>query len=699
MNKVIYEVKDGVALIAISNPPVNGCSHAVRLGIAEGLNRANEDSGVVAIVLTGDGASFSAGADIREFGSPQMIADPSLADLADLLENNEKPVVAAISGNCLGGGLELALGCHYRVASSSAVLGLPEVKLGLLPGGGGTQRLPRLVGLEIATNMIVSGEPVPAKQLQMAGAFDHFAAEGELLESAISFARKVSDVRPLPRVSGRIIKHPNADGYLNSMRLSVQSMAAAYPAPRKCVEAVRAAVEKPFTEGIATERRLFSELLLSPESDSLRHFFFAEREASRIKSIPPDTQPREIRRVGVIGAGTMGGGIAMNFLNAGIPVTILEMKQDALDRGIGLIRTNYMSSVRKGKLKEDKFEQRMALLHTTLSYDDLADCDLVIEAVFEEMGVKEAVFRTLDKVVKQGAILATNTSTLNVDRIAEFTGRPGDVLGLHFFSPANVMKLLEVVRGAKTSPDVLVTAMTIAKKIRKVAVVSGVCDGFIGNRMIGPYGLVAGLLLEAGASPQQIDRALENFGFAMGPFRMGDMAGNDIGWAVRKRMKAEDPSLQYPELADRLCEAGRFGQKTGKGWYLYPDGRKAVVDPEVEAMIETYRTQKGIVVREFSDEEIVQRCVFALVNEGAKLLGEGIAERASDIDIVYIYGYGFPVYRGGPMHFASRFGIHKVLQSMRRYQGEGFGDPRLWQPAELLLTLAKEGKSFSKNSF
>lgn len=694
MTAVSYQVSNGIAVLTLSNPPVNGLSHGLRKGILESLSKANADDQVRAVVIIGEGSGFSGGADIREFGTPKMIAAPTLTEVVEAVEENDKPVIAAVHGNCMGGGFELALACHYRVAAMDANLSLPEVKLGLLPGAGGTQRLPRAVGLEVATNMIVSGEPVPAPMLAHLGAFNQVAPTADLLKTALALAEKVAGDRPLPRLSERKVQHPNPEGFYGFMRTSLRQMAPNFPAPHKCLEAVRATLDKPFKEGLEVERRLFSELLLTPESASLRHFFFAEREAARIEGLTDDIQPKPIEKVGIIGAGTMGAGIAINFLNASIPVTLLEINPEALERGVNSIRSTYQAQVDKKKLKADKLEARMSRLSGTSDYADLADCDLIIEAVFEEMSVKEKVFRELDRVAKPDAILASNTSNLDVNIIASFTNRPGQVIGLHFFSPANVMKLLEVVRGDRTSLQTLATSMQLAKRIRKVAVVAGVCDGFIGNRMVGPYALAAGYLLEEGASPQQIDQALEKFGFAMGPFRMSDLAGNDIGWAVRKRVVQEQPDLKYPKIVDRICEAGRFGQKTGAGWYRY-EGRHAVVDPEVEAMIDEYRKEVGVQVREVSDEEIVTRCVLALVNEGAKILEEGIAARASDIDIVYIYGYGFPVFRGGPMHYASKMGLATVERTLRRLSREAYGDRSRWEPARLISTLAAEGNTFS----
>ena len=695
-----YQVHGDVAVITLNNPPVNGLGLATRQGIVDGLDRAQADAAVKAIVITGAGGAFSGGADIKEFGTDKSLQEPNLHSVINAVENCTKPVVAAIHTVCMGGGLELALGCHYRVAAPGCNVALPEVKLGILPGAGGTQRLPRVVGVEAALNMIVSGEPVKS---EMIGAvpgqklFDKMAASPEsLAEEALAFARSVADVRPLPLVRNLPCKHPEGDAYFQFARNMVKGMAKNFPAPAKCVDAVEAATKRKFADGLAYERELFINLMWTPESRALRHLFFAERAASKIPDVPSETPKRDIKKVGVIGAGTMGGGISMNFLNAGIPVTILEMKQEALDRGIGTIQKNYEAQVKKGKLKEDKYQQRMALLSTTLNYADLKDCDLIIEAVFEELGVKEAVFKQLDAVAKPGAILASNTSTLDVDKIAAFTQRPQDVVGMHFFSPANVMKLLEVVRGKATAKDVLATVMGVAKKIKKTAVVSGVCDGFIGNRMIEQYSRQAGFLLEEGATPQQVDKAIEKFGFAMGPFRMGDLAGNDIGWAIRKRRAVEQPDMKYSKTADLLCEMGRFGQKTGAGWYDYQAGKRdAIPSDVVNQMIEEHRKALGITPRKVSDEEIVQRLVYALVNEGAKILEEGIASKSGDIDMVYLTGYGFPIHRGGPMHYASEVGLFNVVQSMKRFARNPLDDARAWEPAPLLARLAAEGKAFA----
>ncbi|CAN7375445.1 3-hydroxyacyl-CoA dehydrogenase NAD-binding domain-containing protein [Acidovorax delafieldii] len=694
-----YKVHGSVAVITMANPPVNGLGLATRQGIVDGLGRANADAAVTSIVITGAGGAFSGGADIKEFGTDKSLQEPNLLSVIAAIENSAKPVVAAMHSVAMGGGLELALGCHYRIAAPGCSIALPEVKLGLIPGAGGTQRLPRVIGVEAALNLIVSGEPVKS---EMIGAvpgqklFDKMAASAESLAAeALAFAQSVADARPLPLVRNFPCKHPEGDAYFQFARNMVKGMAKNFPAPAKCVDAVEAATKKKFAEGMLVEREIFINLMWTPESRALRHLFMAERAASKIPDVASDTPKRDIKLVGVIGAGTMGGGISMNFLNAGIPVKILEMKQEALDRGVATIKKNYEAQVKKGKLKQDKYDQRMALLSTTLSYDDLKDCDLIIEAVFEEMGVKETVFKQLDAVAKPGAILASNTSTLDVDKIAAFTKRPQDVVGMHFFSPANVMKLLEVVRGKETAKDVLATVMAIGKKIKKTSVVSGVCDGFIGNRMIEQYSRQAGFLLDEGCTPQQVDKAIEKFGFAMGPFRMGDLAGNDIGWAIRKRRAVERADMKYSRTADKLCELGRFGQKTGAGWYDYQAGKRDAIPSDlVNKMIEDHRKELGITPRKISDEEIVQRLVFALVNEGAHILEDGIASKSGDIDMVYLTGYGFPIHRGGPMHYASEVGLFNVVQAMDRFAKNPLDDAAFWKPAPLLAKLAAEGKAF-----
>jgi len=696
-----YAVHGDVAVITLNNPPVNGLGLASRQAFMQGLDQAIADPAVHAIVVTGAGKAFSGGADIKEFGSPKALQEPNLLNLIVALENCPKPTVAAIHSVAMGGGLELALGCHYRVAAPGTDVALPEVKLGLIPGAGGTQRLPRVIGVEAALNMIVSGEAIKSEMLAMLPGqqlFNEMAtSKDSLLEEAMAFAKGVVGTSPLPKVRDLPCKHPNADAFFKFSTNMVNGMTKGkYPAPLKCIEAVQNATKMKFDQGMLAEREIFINLMWTPECRALRHLFVAQRAASKIDDVPADTPKREIKSVAVIGAGTMGGGISMNFLNAGIPVKILEMKQEALDKGIAIIEKNYQSQVNKGKLKEDKFKQRMALLSTTLNYEDLADADLVIEAVFEEIGVKEQVFKKLDEVMKPGAILASNTSTLDVNAIAHFTQRPQDVVGLHFFSPANVMKLLEVVRGSATGKDIMATVMDVAKKIKKTAVVSGVCDGFIGNRMIEQYSRQAGFLIEEGCTPQQVDKAVEKFGFAMGPFRMGDLAGNDIGWAIRKRRYQEKPNMKYSKTADLLCEQGRFGQKAGKGWYDYQAGKRdAIPSKEVEDMIAKHRTSLGITARKISDEEIVQRLVFSLVNEAAFILEEGIAARASDIDMVYITGYGFPIYRGGPMNYADQFGLFNVIQAMKRFAQNPHDDAQFWQPAPLLARLVAEGKTFN----
>ena len=693
-----YETRGDVAVISLDNPPVNGLGYDTRVGITDGLEKALADAAVKAIVITGAGKAFSGGADIREFGSPKASAEPNLLSVIAALEASTKPVVAAVHSVAMGGGLELALGCHYRVAAPGAQIALPEVKIGLIPGAGGTQRLPRVLGVETALNMIVSGEPVKSELLAMQPGqklFDKIV-EGDVVDAAVSFAREKADARPLPLVRNLKVEYANADAYFQFARNTVGAMSGNFPAPLKCVDAVDASTKMKFDDGMKLEREIFMALMLTPESKALRHLFIAERAASKIADVPADTPLREIKKVAVIGAGTMGGGIAMNFLNAGIAVVMLEMKQEALDKGVGVMRKNYESQVKKGKLKQDKLDERISLLSTTLKYDDLKEADLVIEAVFEDMGVKEQVFKTLDEVMKPGAILASNTSTLDVDKIAAFTKRPEDVIGMHFFSPANVMKLLEVVRGKKTAKDVLATVMALGKKIKKTCVVSGVTDGFIGNRMIEQYSRQAGFLLEEGCTPAQVDKAMEKFGMAMGPFRMGDLAGNDVGWYIRKRRYVEKPDIRYSKTADLLCELGRFGQKTGAGWYDYvPGKRDAIPSKVVTDMIEKHRGELGIAPRKIADEEIVHRLVYALVNEGAKIVDEGIAQRASDIDMVYITGYGFPMHRGGPMNYADTQGLFNVVQAMRRFAANPHDDAGFWKPAPLLGRLAAEGKSFN----
>ena len=674
-----YDIHGQTAVITLNNPPVNGLSHDLRTRIVTGVQAALAAPDIQSIVLIGSSRAFSGGADIREFNLPIGLAEPNLPQVIDVIESSTKPIIAAIGGVCMGGGLELALGCHYRIALADALIALPEVKLGVLPGAGGTQRLPRLLNAEIALGMIVTGEASPAAKFKGTALFDQIV-DGDLLAAALHFAAALADA-PKPLVRTRdlpVLKvEPSAFAQVSTKLLA--NIQPGYPAPAKCVEAVRAALELPFADGLRREQELFHELVETSASKALRHAFFAERAATKLASVAESTQARPIKQVGIIGAGTMGSGIAMNFLNAGIATFLLEIKADALERGVATIRKTYDSAVKKGKLKPVELEQRLSLLRATTDYADLAAADLIIEAVFEDMSIKEQVFGKLDQVAKPGAILASNTSTLDLNVLAAVTKRPEDVIGLHFFSPAHLMKLLEVVRGAKTADDVLVTAMALAKKIKKTAVVSGVCDGFIGNRMIAPYSQQAIQLLEEGCTPSQVDQALESWGMAMGPFRMGDLAGNDIGWAIRKHQRLTVPDPEYPRIPDRLCEIGRYGQKTGAGWYRYEAGsREALVDPVVLDLITAYRAEKGIKTRTISDAEIVERCIYALYQEGTRILDEGIAQRASDIDLVYLCGYGFPLHRGGPMFYAETVGLAAVAQRVASFYAQS-GDP-LWRP-------------------
>ena len=688
-----YSSHGAVAVITLSSPPVNALGLAVRKAVADGLERAANADLIGAVVITGAGAMFCGGADVSEFGLPEMTSAPNLADLCALIENFSKPVIAAINGTALGGGLELAMACHYRLATASAQLGLPEVKLGILPGAGGTQRLPRLVGAERALNMIVSGNPIAARELSKTDLLDS-VVDADLLPAAIAFCQHDAGGNlPLKRARDVRINFPNAEAFFDFARAAVAPITKHYPAPGKCIDAIEAAVLKPFEEGMKLERAAFAQLLGTTESKALRHAFFATRAAAKIPDVPPDTPLRVIRSVAVIGAGTMGGGIAMSFANAGVPVTVLETTQAALDKGLGVVMSNYESTLKKGRLTSEEFDRRLKRISGTLSYDDIANADLIIEAVFEDLQVKRQVFEKLDEKAKAGAILASNTSTLDLNKIAEFTRRPQDVVGLHFFSPANVTKLLEIVRGAKTAKDVIATSMNVAKQIKKIGVVAGVCDGFIGNRMLDAYLRQMGFLLDVGTLPQQIDQVLENFGFAMGPFRVSDLAGNDVGWAIRKRLYLEHPDRAYSKIPDRICELNRFGQKTGAGWYDYKPGDRSANPSELVAQIVLEESTRLGQRRKVSEQEIVERALYSLINEGARILEEGIAMRASDIDVVYLAGYGFPDFRGGPLFYADTIGLPNVLRTLRAF-AKGY-QPDAWVPAPLLNKLARENRSFA----
>jgi len=691
---VSYERIGNVAVVTSDNPPVNALGQAVRQGLVDGVERAGQDPEVKAVVIRCEGRTFFAGADIREFGKPPL--DPALRRVHEVIEASPKPVVAAIHGTALGGGFETALACHYRIALPTAKVGTPEVNLGLLPGAGGTQRLPRLVGVENALEFVVFGRPVGAAKALDMGAVDEIA-EGDLKADAIAYAeRLIAEEAPLRKISEMpISRTPETDAILASFRERIARERRGYFAPARCIDAVGAALTLPFDEGMVKERALFDECMANPQSGAQRYAFFAEREVGAIPGIGKDTPKREIKSVAVIGAGTMGAGIAMTFANAGFPVTLLEVSDEALGRGLGIMRKTYEASAKKGRIKPADVDRLMGLVTGVTDYAALSDVDLVIEAVFEDMDLKQQVFRQLDDVVRDGAILATNTSTLDVDKIAAVTRRPGDVIGLHFFSPANVMRLLEVVRGDKTTDDVIATVMKLAKRIGKVAVLSGVCYGFIGNRMLDAYAREAERMLLEGATPSQIDKALYGFGMAMGPFAMFDLAGVDVAYKTRisnREAQPKDPA--YYHIGDLLAEMGRHGQKTGKGYYKYEAGSRAPVpDPEVEELIRTEAQKLGIAQRTFTDAEIVERCMFPAIDEGARILEEGIALRPADIDTIWINGYGFPVYRGGPMFHAGQVGLSKVLAGLKSYRetyGESF--PR---PSALVEKLAAAAKTFA----
>ena len=680
------KVEDGIAVVTVSNPPVNALGAAVRDGVAERMREAAADPAVTAVVLACAGRTFFAGADITEFGKPPR--GIPLGELVTLIEDMPKPVVAAIHGTALGGGLETALGCHYRVAVPSARVGLPEVKLGILPGAGGTQRLPRVVGAERALAMITSGEHVPAPKAKEAGLVDELAPEGELRQTAIAFARRViaegRGVRKVRDLSDKIEAARGKPEVFADFAKANGRKFRGFEAPAACIEAVKAAVELSFEQGIAKERELFLKLVAGTQSKAQRYVFFAEREVRKIPDLPDDTATKPVESVGIIGAGTMGGGIAMNFLNAGIPVTIVETKGDALERGLSIIRKNYEATAAKGRLKPEDVETRMALLKGTLDFDALSTPDLVIEAVYENMEIKKDVFGRLDKIAKPGAILASNTSYLNVDEIGAATSRPESVIGMHFFSPANVMRLLEVVRAEKASKEVVATAVKLAPKIGKIGVLVGVCHGFVGNRMLAERQREANRLVEEGAMPWDVDRVLYDFGLPMGPFAMSDLAGLDIGWS-RETSKGET-------LREKLCEMDRRGQKTGAGFYDYDASRKATPSPIVESMVLEHSKAKGITRRTFTDAEILERLVFPMINEGAKILEEGKAIRASDIDMVWINGYGWPVYRGGPMFYADTVGLGTVLARMEQWERE-IGPE--FKPSQLLRQKAEKGETFT----
>jgi 3-hydroxyacyl-CoA dehydrogenase len=691
---VRYERRGDVAVITVDNPPVNALSSSVREGLTESQAKAKADPAVKAMVLIGAGRTYIAGADIREFGKP--MTGPGLQQIINDFENSDKPVVVALHGTALGGGLEVALGCHYRVAVPSAQLGLPEVKLGILPGAGGTQRMPRVIGVKAALDMITSGDPIPAAKAKEVGLVDEIV-QGDLLEGAIKFAETVAIPGGVQgrRISQRADKLGGADAtFFADARKTTAAKARGQLAPVKIVDALEAAATLPFADGIKKEREIGQELMSGTQSKALRHVFFAEREAAKIPDVPADTPTRPVKSVAIIGAGTMGGGIAMSFANIGIPVTLIDSTDEFLDRGLKRIKDNYAVTVSRGRLAQADMDKRVGLIKGMLGNDKIKDADMIVEAVPEEMELKQTIFRDIDKYAKPGAVLATNTSGLNINQIASATKRPQDVIGLHFFSPANVMRLVEVVRADKTGKDIIATCMQVGKQLRKVPVLARVYEGFIGNAMLRHYGREAHFLLEEGAMPQQVDKALTDFGYAMGMFGVHDLAGNDVGYRMRKAAQASRPNdRRYSDIITILCDMGRLGQKTGKGWYRYePGSRTPIPDPEVEALIVAQAKAKGIERRAITDEEIIKRCVYGPINEGAVLLEKGIALRPSDIDIVYVTGYGFPSWRGGPMFYADTIGLKNVLDDIKRFhERDGF----YWQPAPLLEQLVREGKSFA----
>ncbi|MFK7733328.1 MAG: 3-hydroxyacyl-CoA dehydrogenase NAD-binding domain-containing protein [Pseudomonadales bacterium] len=685
-NMANYTVEDGVAIISLNNPPVNALSHGVREGLLVGIEKAEADSSVNALVIVCEGRTFIAGADITEFGAAPKA--PDLHSVLDALEKCSVPTVAAIHGTALGGGLETALCCNYRVALSSAQCGLPEVHLGLLPGAGGTQRLPRLVGLEKAIGMLTSGAPIGATEANELGLVDEII-DGDLRAGAVEYARQQGNSSGAhPKVRDRNEKLQMAgdtDELFANVRKSIARKTRGFLAPEYNIRCVEAAVKLSFEEGLQEETRLFRELFTGPQAAAQQHLFFAERQANKVPGIGKEVTERPINKVGVIGAGTMGGGISMNMANVGIPVTIVETTQAALDRGLGVIRKNYENTARKGRLTAEQVEKRSGLIQGSLVIEDLADCDLIIEAVFENMVVKKEIFTKLDAIAKPGAVLASNTSALNLNEIAAVTKRPDDVIGMHFFSPANVMKLLEVVRGEKTADDVIKTAMALGKRIKKVSVLVGVCEGFVGNRILAQRQYQSNALALEGADYARIDKAIFDFGFPMGPFQMADLAGLDIGWL-------KDSSQPDTKAKDRLCEMGELGQKTGQGFYSYDEQRRSAPREQTMEIYRDIAANTGVAQRDISDEEILERMLLPMINEGAKILEEGMASRASDIDVVWAYGYGWPLYRGGPMHYANSLGLDKVLEKIRHYH-ELTGDD-FWQPSSYLLELVANKRSF-----
>jgi 3-hydroxyacyl-CoA dehydrogenase len=694
MSVVSYQLEGDIGVIRLNNPPVNALSHVLRSGIQDAVTQAQDDASL-ALVLICEGRTFIAGADISEFGKPPI--SPSLPELLIVIEASQKPIIAAIHGTALGGGLETALACHYRCALSSAQVGLPEVKLGLLPGAGGTQRVPRLAGVKAALDLMTTGTPITAAQAHSIGLIDK-VVEGDLLSAALELAKEViAQGAELKQVSALDVDKAEAsEEFFVNYRKTLSKRFRGQEAPQRIVECVEAVLNTTFDEGLKVERRLFVECMQSSQSAALRHMFFAQRMSSKVKDLPKDTQLKDIKRVGIIGGGLMGGGIAMNFVNVGIPVTLLEISQEALQRGKDLIAKNYAMTVSKGKLTVELAAQRQGMITGTTDYNDLAEMDLVIEAVFENLDIKKQVFSKLDKVCKPGAILASNTSYQDVNLIAQSTSRPQDVIGLHFFSPANVMKLLEIVRGEETSDEVVATSMAIAKSIKKVPALSRVCYGFIGNRMLRHYARESQLCLLEGSTPQDIDAVMQNFGMAMGPLAVGDLAGIDIGYKAREGLTdAQKGDIRTYCIADALYEMGRLGQKTGAGYYQYdPNTRQRSVDPIVLEVIAAQAKKRGVERKVISDKTILERLTFALINEGFKILEEGIAQRPSDIDVVYAFGYGFPAYRGGPMFYADAIGLDKIYQTICEF-ADTYGE-EFWQPAALLKQLVAEGKTLTQ---